>query len=215
MSIVDRRFLFVLAVFFSGCASSQPVGGKVAGAPDSDVILAKALEGLQAEKQEYKISPQDQLSISVYQEEDLKRDVRVSQNGKISFPLVGELEVGGLTTLEAQAKLASLLKAYLIEPHVALQIKDFHSRKVFVLGEVSKPGSYEIPSDQPLTVVEAVALAGGMSKIAAAGKTRVVRNTGSKIENIVVPVDEVTRGEKEKDVMLQPGDVVFVPQTFF
>jgi polysaccharide export outer membrane protein len=102
-----------------------------------------------------------------------------------------------------------------VHPQVTVKVKEYHARRIYVLGEVKNPGAFQLPSDQTLTVVETIALAGGLTKTAASNRTRVVRQAGGKVESFVVPVGDVTRGDKAKDLVLQPGDVVFVPQAIF
>lgn len=213
---VEIKVLPTMLVLLCAAGGAR-IFAKSPAAPVSEAEQAVqlALKAAESAKQDYRISPQDVLFLSVYQEEDLKREAQVSQSGKINFPLVGEVEVGGLTVLEVETRLRQMLKVYLVEPHVSATIKSYHSRQVFVLGEVAKPGSYSMPSDRTLTVVEAIALAGGFTKIASPDKTRVVRKNEGQVENVTVPVKQITRGDKAKDVPLKPDDVVFVPQTFF
>lgn len=197
-----------MCLVVAGCASLESTTKR-------DPALEQVFASLKAKKQELRISPQDLLAISVYREPDLKKDARVSADGKISFPLAGEVVVGGLTPLEAERELKEKLKAHLVDPQVSVQVKEYRAREAFVLGEVVKPGAYEIPPDRPLTVVEAIALSGGLTKFASANKTRVVRRIGNGFQSIVIPVNKITAGDKSKDVALQPGDVVYVPETLF
>lgn len=210
-----RHIWAVSLLVLAGCASKAGRTTPNTEAQDQDQVIQQALKNVETGKQEYRISPQDLVDVSVYQEDDLRREARVTQSGRISFPLLGEIEIGGLTALEAEAKIRDLLKGYLVDPHVSVHLKEYHSRKIFILGEVVKPGSYEIPSDHPLTVVEAIALAGGFTKIAAPDRTRVVRRVVGRVQSLTIAVNEVTAGGKEKDMALQPDDVVFIPQTFF
>ncbi len=164
---------------------------------------------------QYRIAAQDVLDIAVYGEPDLTRSVRVSGDGKINFPLVGEVELAGLEPAQAEAKLREGLLAKIVDPYVSVSVKEQHSRRVVILGEVQKPGAYDIPPNAPLSAVEAIALAGGFTKYAAPNKTRVVRKGANGQETFLVPVNDVTKGDKSKDVVLQPEDVVSVPQSIF
>ena len=211
MNMTRRMLSALVLVLATGCASAPPVAPKAAGDP----VLDLALKQLEADAREYKIGPQDLLSISVYREADLTKEGRVAEDGKFRFPLAGEVELGGLSTMQAEAKLREALKPYLVDPEVSVSIKEYRSHRVFVLGEVVKPGSYDFSPDRGLTVVEAIALAGGFTKYGSAGRTKVVRKKGKELENIVVPVDEVMKGDKSKDVALLPDDVVYVPETIF
>ncbi len=200
----------------AGCTAGTRPDSKAAAPTDpGDPKVLAAAAAKFAPGTDYRLAPQDQLTIAVYQEPDLNRDTRVSETGRISLPLVGEVEVAGLSSLEAEAKLRELLKAYLVEPSVAVTIKEYHSRTIVILGEVEKPGSYVIPTDHPLTCVEAIAQAGGFTKFASPNKTRIVRKVGTDFQSLTVPVADVTSGDKSKDVALRPDDVVFIPQTLF
>jgi protein involved in polysaccharide export with SLBB domain len=194
------------------CACAAPAARK-AGAEEQK--LERTLSVIEGEEREYRIAPQDLLAISVYREEDLKKEARVSADGKISFPLAGEVAVGGMTTLEAEAKVKEALKGQLVNPQVSVEVKEYRTRRVFVLGEVAKPGSIEIPPDRELSVVEAITLAGGLTKYASPNSTRVVRKGSNGLQKMVVPVASVTAGDKSKDVALRSGDVVYVPETMF
>jgi len=178
--------------------------------------IASVLQQLKQKGSDYKICAADLLEIDIYREEELKRVVRVSQNGGISMPLVGNLQVGGLSQAEAEVLIAGKLKEYLVNPQVTIFIKEYGNKKVFVLGEVSKPGSYELPPESRLTVLEAISLAGGFSQVAAKDRTKVIRATADgKNVDFTVEVTSIMRGEKQKDVTLEPNDVVYVPQSFF
>lgn len=204
----------------AGCSTGQVRSHDEAEIPAAiDVTEVPAtteiLKAKETARQDYKIAAEDMLHISVYREPDLERDVRVSQAGKISLPLVGEVAVAGLSALEAEAKVQKLLEKQLVDPQVTLSVTAFHAQQVYVLGEVLKPGPYDIPSGRPLTVVGAVALAGGFTKIAALDKTRVVRKSNGEVSTVTVPLKKITAGDTAKDMVLSPDDIVYVPQTFF
>lgn len=175
-----------------------------------------ALQDVQNKKADYKISGADLLDITIYQQQDLDRKVRVSQNGTISFPLIGIVEVGGLSVNQAEEAISKKLRDYLISPQVSIFIKEYGNKKVFVLGEVKKPGSVELPTEAKLTVVEAISLAGGFTPIAAPDRTKIIRTMDGKSQILTVEISAITkRGEKQKDLFLEPSDVVYIPQSFF
>jgi polysaccharide export outer membrane protein len=117
---------------------------------------------------------------------------------------------------EAEALLSEKLKEYVINPQVTLFIKEYGNKKIFLLGEVTKPGSYELPAESKLTVLEAVTMAGGFTPIAAPDRTKVIRTVDGKSQSFMIVVSDITkRGEKQKDIALEPNDVVYVPQSFF
>jgi polysaccharide export outer membrane protein len=170
-----------------------------------------------ASSNEYIIGPENILQIDVYYgkpDDRISQKVRVSSQGLITFPLLGEVEVQGLTITQLEKKLTELLKKdYLVNPQVTVFIEEYST--VSILGEVVKPGSYPIKGK--LTVVELISLAEGFTKIASPNKVKVIRTLpdGSKKE-IPVRIHDITqRGEQKDNVQLQAGDVVIVPESFF
>lgn len=181
-----------------------------------EAAVQAVLQQAQAKKTDYKLSGADLLQVTVFGEKDLDRQVRVSQNGTITFPLVGSILVGGLTTAEAERELAKGLSAYVRSPQLTVFIKEYGNKKVFVFGQVAKPGAVELPTETNLTVLEAVSQVGGFTPIASADRTRVIRQVDGKSQSFVIEVSAITkRGEKSKDLALEPNDIVFVPQRFF
>ncbi len=163
--------------------------------------------------EEYIIGPEDVLVITVYGEPELKRTVRVASNGDISFPLLGQVKVSGLTVSKIENKLTRLLgKDYLVNPQVTVFIQKYST--ISILGAVKKPGSY--PLRGKLTVLEAISLAGGFTKIAKPNGTKILRVEKGKQKTIKVKITDITKkGDKSKDIPLKPGDIVVVPESFF
>lgn len=166
---------------------------------------------------EYRIETGDLLLITVYDQDDLTTKTRVA-NGQITFPLIGAVKADGLTLSELKLEIEKRLEAdYLVNPRVNVVVEEYQKRKVFVLGSVEKPGDIELPLNKPTTVLEAIAMAGGFSKVADQNGTRVIRKTPNGQESTIrVKISDITqRGQKDKDIVLQPNDVVFVPESFF
>ncbi len=157
------------------------------------------------------------IEVFVYDHEDLSKTHSVSPDGYISFPLLGRVKVGGLAVSELQALLERRLEAdYLVNPQISLIIKEYRSQKVYVLGEVTKPGLYEISG--PTTLLEAVSRAGGFSKMA--GKRLLVTHletatgsSGDKKEPVMIDLIRLLEGgETSLNLSLEGGDVVHVPK---
>jgi polysaccharide export outer membrane protein len=257
--------------------------------------------------QDYRIGHNDIIKITVYEEPDLTKAVRVTRNGMISFPLLGNIEVAGLTVTDLERKLTRLLaKDYLVNPQVSVFIEEYHSKKVFVLGAVNKPGSYELTGEatvlemisraegiteeggnslvllrakvdpgiqlsqmdaepividleklliqgdisqnitvqdgdvihipkadsifvfgevknpgsfkldeKTITVMQAVTMAGGLTRIAAPRNTKIIRVEGGKEKTVRVDLKEIMEGNKSQDVVLRAEDMVIVPESFF
>ena len=160
------------------------------------------------EKSEYRISVNDVLEISVYEEPDLKKTVRVAADGTISYPLLGNILVRGFTAKEVEDKITDMLmQDYLVNPSVSVFIKAYS--KISVLGQVRNPGSYELKTG--LTVLDAIALSGSFTDQANAGDVRLVRTKGDEKVTINIDANEIIQtGSREKDIALEPGDVVIV-----
>ena len=170
-----------------------------------------------AQDPNYAIQPADVLAITVYQQPDLTTKTRVSAEGYISFPLLGKVEVTGLSAEQLEQNLKKLLEQdYLINAQVSVFIEQYHPRQVTVIGEVTKPGKYDMAAEKKMTVMEAIALAGGFTKDAAINNTIVLRTENGKQRVIKVRVKNITlKGRTQEDVILEPGDIVSVPESFF
>lgn len=165
---------------------------------------------------DYKISPADLLSVTVYDVQGMNRKARVDGNGVIALPLIGAVKVGGKTLAGAQALIETKLEAFVVKPQVTLFVEDYGSKTFFVMGEVQKPGSYPIPIEQRVTVLEAISTAGGFTPVAAQDRARVLRTVNGESTTYTVDIRGITRdGLKEKDIVLQPNDVVYIPQSLF
>ena len=180
---------------------------------DIGLISPEVASEVTAWKDEYMVSSQDVLKITVYEHEDLTQTVKVSSAGYITFPLLGKVKVSDLSARQVEEKLEQLLgEKYLVNPRVMVYVSE--SANIYILGEVEKPGVYKLRAN--LTVVEAITMAGGFTKTAYRNKTKVIRNVGNRKETIGVPVgDIIKRGDKRKDPKLEAGDVIIVPESFF
>jgi len=155
----------------------------------------------------------DLLEVRVYQEADLSGAFRVSPEGNIDYPLCGRVSVQNLTSSKAADAITACLKnGFLKNPQVTVLVREYTSKKVFVLGEISKPGTF--PYEENMSIIQAVTLAGGFTKLAAKNGTSVTRLVSGQETRVRVPVAEIEQG-REKNFQLQPGDIVFVPESFF
>ena len=160
---------------------------------------------------EYKIGAKDLLEISVFGQDELNKTVRVSEDGKITFPLLGEVEVEGLTKVELEKKLSRLLEEkYLHNPQVTIFIREYQSKTVSVLGAVKNPGHYEILGRQ--TLLHIISKAGGLTK--EAGEDIIIMRQpqdGSSI-SLKISIDGLfLKGDPDLNVPLQPSDIINVP----
>ena len=160
---------------------------------------------------EYRVGPGDVLEIDVWKEPEVSSPaVIVRPDGKISLPLAGDLVVNGKTPSEIQSMVNQALSPSIKSPNVTVIVKAIHSKKVYVLGEVAHPGSFDIT--QPTTVLQVLTEAGGLQPFAKQKSIYVLRNEGGKQEKLPFNYKDVTAGKKiEQNVLLQPGDTVVVP----
>jgi protein involved in polysaccharide export with SLBB domain len=174
------------------------------------IILLSPAHDLQA--QEYLICPDDVIKIEVYREDELNRKVRVSSDGYISLPLIGRVKAAGRSASGLETLLEKMYGTYLKRPHVTIFIEEYST--ITISGQVKKPGSYQITGN--LTVLEAISLAGGFTDIASRNNVRILRHENGKEKTIRVRVGDISKGDdKEKDIRLEPGDIVIVPESLF
>jgi len=168
-------------------------------------------------RSQYRLQPSDVLTITVHDQPDLTTKTRVTADGYISFPLLDKVEVKGLTVQELEQKLKELLeKDYLVKAEVIVFIEDYHTRQVSVIGEANTPGKYSMSTEKDMTLLEAIAMAGGFTKDADINRAKVMRLEDGEKKTIDINVKDITeKGLKEKDIILKPDDVVFIPKSFF
>jgi polysaccharide biosynthesis/export protein len=162
--------------------------------------------------QEYTIGEDDVLHISVWQNQDLDQEVVVRPDGMISFPLIGEVEAAGLTLTELDAMLTERLKEFVKYPEVSISIKKIGGQRVLVLGEIYRPGVYSLTGAK--TIVEAITLAGGLTKDAVASSIVIIRGGLEKPEVKRITLNKVLRGDANQNITLVSEDIIFVPKKF-
>lgn len=203
------------SVLLAACAGNPSRSGGAEVPAVSSAEINKGIEQLRR-AEAYLLQPGDLLEIKVFMEDGMDRTLRISGGGTITFPLAGTIQVAGLTAVQAENKISEALKTYLNNPQVSMLIKEYGNKTVYVLGQVKKPSAIEIPPEKSLTVLEAVTSVGGFTDIAATGKVRVLRMENGSQKTLDVDVTQITKqGNKSMDIALQPGDVVFVPQSMF
>jgi polysaccharide biosynthesis/export protein len=160
---------------------------------------------------DYVIGPEDLLIITVWKNEALSRTLPVRPDGKISLPLLHDVQAAGLTPMQLRDKLANALGEFLPNPEVAVTVSDVRSYRVSVLGEVQKPGVLQLKADT--SVLEAIALAGGFRDFASPGKIMILRKDATGVTHkIPFNYNRVVKDNKSQDnVTLKSGDVVVVP----
>ncbi|HUM10695.1 MAG TPA: polysaccharide biosynthesis/export family protein [Myxococcaceae bacterium] len=159
------------------------------------------------------LGPGDLIEIRVFEEADLSGPYRVAPGGTIDFPLCGKISVQGLNTSATSDVLTRCLgEKYLKHPQVTVLLREYNSKKIFVFGEVQKPGTF--PYEEDMSIIQAITMAGGFTKVASKNDIAVTRQVEGRETKIRVPVADIGTG-REKNFQLQPGDIVFVPESIF
>jgi len=205
--MTSKPFVIALAlVAGAGAAAHAQQASPVSTTPGSPVP-ASAPPAIT----DYVIGPEDLLQITVWKNESLSRELAVRPDGKISMPLLHDIQAAGLTPMQLQEKLSTALGEFMPNPEVAVTVTDVRSYRISVLGEVVKPGVLQLKSDT--TVLEAIALAGGFRDFASPSKIVILRKNGDgQTHKIPFNYNRVVKDNRaEGNVTLKSGDVVVVP----
>jgi polysaccharide biosynthesis/export protein len=164
----------------------------------------------QAAEGDYKLHAGDSITVSVWKELELQRKVIIRPDGRFSFPLAGEVQAAGRSADEVRTELEGALKQYIPEAVVAVMVEDVSGNRVYVIGQVNKPGMYVM--NPQLTVIQALSLAGGGTPFAKLDHITVIRGKGTAQKTMPFRYDQVVEGKSlQQNVTLESGDVVLVP----
>jgi polysaccharide export outer membrane protein len=156
------------------------------------------------------IGPDDVLLVMFWREKELSAEVAVRPDGKITLPLLNDVHAAGLTTDQLRERLMEAANKFVEDPSVTIAVKQINSRKVYITGQVGKPGTY--PLTGPTTVLQLIAVAGGLADFAKKEDIVVMRTEGGKTMTFKFNYKDVTKGKKlEQNIELKPGDTVVVP----
>jgi polysaccharide export outer membrane protein len=185
---------WVLCLFFCGWAA----------AADEIAVQQQSGEGA------YTIGAGDILSISVWKNADLTRVMQVLPDGMISFPLIGELKVAGVTVAQLKKSLQDKLTPFVPDPEISVEVQRVNSMIVYVIGRINRPGHFELVGN--MNVLQALAMAGGLTPFAKRDEIKVLRKEKDKTVEYVFDYDAVTMDENHsQNILLRRGDVVVVP----
>jgi polysaccharide export outer membrane protein len=163
-----------------------------------------------ADDADYVIGPEDSLTISVWKEPELSHQVQVRPDGKVSLPLLNDIQAAGLTPQQLAASITEKLKKFISEPQVTEIVTTIVSRRIYILGEVGRPGM--VPLTHGMTVLQALSGAGAFSQFADTRKIYVMRNEDGKQVRYPFNYKEVIKGRNsEQNIELKPGDTIVVP----
>lgn len=159
---------------------------------------------------DYRLHAGDSITVSVWKELELQRKVIIRPDGRFSFPLAGEVQAAGRSADQVRIDIENQLKKYIPEAVVAVMVEDVSGNRIYVIGQVTKPGMYVMNPE--LTVLQALSLAGGGTPFAKLDNISVIRGTGTEQKTLPFRYDQVIEGKAlQQNVTLQSGDVVLVP----
>jgi polysaccharide export outer membrane protein len=201
--------LLALALLVGGslpAAGQQPPASRPASAAP-----ASATNGAAATvPPDYVIGPEDVLGVLFWREQEMSGDVSVRPDGIITLPLIGDIKAAGLTPDALRTNVESLAAKFLTDPNVSIVVRQLNSRKVFITGQVTTPGAHALTG--PRTVMQLIALAGGLTEYADGENITVMRDEGGKTRAFKFNYKDVSKGKKlEQNIQLRPGDTVVVP----
>jgi polysaccharide export outer membrane protein len=173
--------------------------------PAADTKLPASPLPLEAE---YRMGAEDVIEVFVWKEPELSTTVTIRPDGRISLPLANELEASGKTAAELQAEITTRLSKYVVQPVVNVMVKQVNSLKISVLGEVRRPDVYRIKNR--VTVLDAIAMAGGFTDLARPNKVIVLRNTATGPQRIRINIKQLVDDDSKSPFLLQTLDTVYV-----
>lgn len=207
-----------LVIVFAACAMPLAAQDSAAQKPQAQAPIPamandtapKAPATASASDTNYVIGPQDMLDISVWKEPEVSRVVPVRPDGKISLPLLNDVQAAGLTPGQLAAQITDSLKKYVTNPQVTVIVTTINSQRIYILGEVTRPGAFPLLPN--MTVLQALSSAGGFSQFAKEKSIYVLRDEGGKQVKHPFNYKDVVKGKQtDQNIMLKAGDQIVVP----
>jgi polysaccharide biosynthesis/export protein len=209
------RFLYLLKALLGSLAGIMLTGNLVLGAaPEKETQGTPEAQTADVEGKkltDHRLAPLEIIMVDVFGEKDLSREVRVQASGKISFPLLGDVDVAGKTTTEVEKILKEMLgKDYLVDPQVMVAVKDYRLRYVNMIGQVVKPGAIPLPGEEKWTILDAIGQAGGLTRVA--NQSRIEFSRQGQVQTFSLEQLKKTT-DPTKKIILEPGDTISVRES--
>ncbi len=207
-----NRFLIALLTIGSACteALSQNRSATFTPEPTNAAPVPQTSPNSRLPATDFAIGSEDVLFINVWHEPDFTVTATVRSDGKIGFPLIGDIQASGLTTEELQTRIAEGLDKFVQKPQVTVIVQEIHSQMVHVIGSIARPGMYDIRS--PTTVMQLLARAGGLSETAKPKEIMIVRRIAGKTRRYRFDYDRYISGVNfQQNISLRSGDVIIIP----
>jgi polysaccharide export outer membrane protein len=208
-------FATALALAMLGQSAAQPPQATTQAKPPATKPVAPAAKPaaqgpVVPVEPGFTIGPEDVLGILFWRDQDLTGDVTVRSDGMITLPLVRDIKAAGLTPAELGDRIQEAVREYVTDASVTVVVRQMNSRKVFITGQVAKPGAYSLVSS--MTVMQLIAMAGGLNEFAKPAKISIMRVESGRTKTLPFDYKNVAKGKKtEQNIVLKPGDTVVVP----
>jgi polysaccharide export outer membrane protein len=207
LSQVNRQWLIGSVAVMFGLALVCSCTPRVSPLTEAQAAAAAVAT---PDQDKYPLGPEDAIEISVWKEPDLTKQLVVRPDGKITYPLIGELQAAGKTVNQLQEEILKRLEKFVTDAHVTVILLKAQNYKIYVTGKVNRPGDFV--TGKPVNVMQAISMAGGLTPFASPGSIMVLRTVGGKEEVFPFNYKEVAKGLfLEQNRTLLPGDVVVVP----
>jgi polysaccharide export outer membrane protein len=194
----------------AAAVQAQTPVGTSGTAPAPPLPRPAAPAAAAATSADYRLVSGDKLRIEVYKDAQLSQSLQIRPDGKITLPLVGDVPAAGRTSVELRDAIAKSLQEYMTDPTVTVIVTETTPQVIYVTGEVTKPGSYSIVNGQ-MSIIQAIAMAGGLTEFANKKDIRVLRKNGTGMETLRFNYKEVLNDETRREpLQLRPGDTVIV-----
>ncbi|MGA9882423.1 MAG: polysaccharide biosynthesis/export family protein [Candidatus Acidiferrales bacterium] len=208
----NLQWIIVFALFAFAPAMKAQAPGNASDAGNSGDLQSATSSAHAPATQDpsYVIGAQDVLDVDVWKEKELTRTVEVRPDGKISLPLLNDIQASGLTPMQLAANITGGLKKFITDPQVTVIVTQINSQRVYILGEVTKPGAY--PLLPGMNVLQALSSAGGFTMFANTKKIYVLRQQGGKQKKFPFDYKSVISGKRtDQNIVLRAGDQIVVP----
>jgi len=188
----------------------------IARADTNSVAPANSTATNSSARPDYVLTANDIVHVMVYQEADLEAKVRISKDGSIVLPLLGSVTVGGQTRESAARMIRDRLgEKYLVNPQVSMEIVEYAKRRFTVLGQVQRPGSFEMPGDESVNLLQAISIAGGYTRLGAGNRVTVQRGQGPDKQTFKLDADSMARDKNVKIFEVLADDTITIGEKIF
>lgn len=199
-------------------AAASP-GAVAPAAPAAPVVVPAVVRptggALSSGESDYVLVVGDTVELNVFREPDLTTQATIARDGTVQLPLIREVTLAGLTIRDARELLRTMYdKQFLVDPQVFLNVVKYAERKFTIMGQVARPGSYELQGGERIDLLEAIGLAGGFTRIADRGRVVIQRKEGGEVKAIKANAKRMADG-KTPPIEVQPGDVITVRESWF